>query len=205
MVVRIVPPWLTTTSVPSSGSCRRAGAPRGRAVGDLGLQLATAPAHRLAALPRGVLIAVPRDDLLVRQALPDTRVRLAQALVVRHVEAGERGQLARGVRRPLQVRGDDPVGLQGRQQPGRAAGLAHAGLGELDIRGALEAALHVPQRLAVAPRMTRRPRPAFLPVSDSGLPSAAGCPDPAVTAALRAARRRPPRPGPWRARRPCRG
>src|SRR5690606_14508113 len=54
----------------------------GGSVGDLGLQFAPAPADRLTALPRGVLVAVPGDDLVVRQALPDARVGLPQGLVV---------------------------------------------------------------------------------------------------------------------------
>ena len=85
MVVRMVPPWLTTTSVPLVGQL--VGVPQhhgGGAVGDLGLQLAAAAADRLTALPRGVLLAVTGDDLLVRQPLPDARVGLAQALVVGH-------------------------------------------------------------------------------------------------------------------------
>ena len=91
MVVRMVPPWLTTTSVPPSGSLSALRSHhRGRAVGDLGLQLAAAAAHRLAPLPRGVLLAETRDDLLVGQPLPGARVGLPQRLVVRDWQAGER-------------------------------------------------------------------------------------------------------------------
>ena len=83
MVVRIVPPWLTTTSVPSVGQLVRVPQHDGRGpVGDLGLQLAAAAPDRLPALPRQVLLAVPLDDLLVRQPLPVARVRLPQGLVV---------------------------------------------------------------------------------------------------------------------------
>lgn len=124
---------------------------RGCPVGDLGLQLAAAPADRLAALPRGVLVAVPLDDLLVRQPLPDTRVRLAERGVVGDGEAGDRRQLGGRGRRPPEVGGDDGVGLQRGEQPGGPAGLREALLGQLDVRGALEAALQVPRGLAVPP------------------------------------------------------
>lgn len=81
-------------------------------VGDLGLQLAAAPAHGLATLPRGVLLAVLLDDLLVGEPLPGTGIRLAQCGVVCDVEAGDRGELAGRGRRPPQVGGDDRVRLQ---------------------------------------------------------------------------------------------
>ena len=74
MVVRMVPPWLTTTSVPPARQLLDAALDdRRRPVGDLGLQLAAAAAHRLAPLPRGVLLAVALDDLLVGQPLPVAR------------------------------------------------------------------------------------------------------------------------------------
>ncbi len=124
---------------------------RGGPVGDLGLQLAAAPADRLAALPRGVLVAVPLDDLLVRQPLPDPRVRLTERCVVGDGEAGDRRQLGGRGRRPPEVGGDDGVGLQRGEQPGGPAGLRDTLLGQLDVRGALEAALQVPRGLAVPP------------------------------------------------------
>ncbi len=125
---------------------------RGGAVGDLGLQLATAAADRLTALPGGVLLAVAGDDVLVREALPDARVGLPEALVLGDVQAGEHGQLGGRVRGALEVGGDDRVGLEGGQQPGGPPGLGDTGLGEGDIGGALEAALHVPRGLAVPPQ-----------------------------------------------------
>ncbi|GFE16983.1 hypothetical protein Sgleb_50300 [Streptomyces glebosus] len=123
----------------------------GGPVGDLGLQLAAAAAHRLTALPGGVLLAVAREDLVVRQPLPGARVGLPQGLVMRDVEPGQRGQLTRRRRRPLEVGGDDGVRPEGGEQPGGAPRLGDARLGQLDVRGALEAALQIPGGLAVAP------------------------------------------------------
>ncbi len=124
---------------------------RGGSVRDLGLQLATAPADRLTTLPRGVLIAVLPDDLLVREALPGARIRLPQSGVVCDVETGDRSELVCRGRRPPQVGRDDRVRPQRCEQPGGAARLPDAGLGQLDVRGALETALQIPRRLTVPP------------------------------------------------------
>lgn len=124
---------------------------RGGPVGDLGLQLTAAAAHGLAALPGGVLLTVLPDDLLMGEALPGTRVGLAQPRVVCDFEAGDRGELGGGGRRPLQIGGDDRVRLQRGQQPGGPLGLPDSGVGERDVRGALEPALQIPCRLAVTP------------------------------------------------------
>lgn len=124
---------------------------RGGPVGDLGLQLTTTAAHGLTALPRGVLLAVLPDDLLVGQALPSTGVGLAQSRVVRDFEAGDRGELGSRGRRPLQIGGDDRIRPQRGEQPGGPLGLPDAGLGERDVRRALEPALQIPGCLAVTP------------------------------------------------------
>lgn len=124
---------------------------RGGPVGDLGLQLTAAAAHGLTALPCGVLLAVQLYDLLVGEALPGARVGLAQSRVVRYFEAGDRGELGGRGRRTLQIGGDDRSRFQRGEQPGGPLGLPDPGLGERDVRGALEPVLQIPCRLAVSP------------------------------------------------------
>lgn len=121
-------------------------------VGDLGLQFAPTAAHRLTALPGGVLLAVAGEDLVVRQPLPGPRVGLPQRRVVGDLQARQGGQLTGRGRRPLEVGGDDGVRAQAREQPGGPPRLGEAGLRQLDVRAALEAALQIPGRLAVPPQ-----------------------------------------------------
>lgn len=124
---------------------------RGGPVGDLGLQLAAAAPHGLAALPRGVLLAVLPDDLLMGEALPGTCVGLTQPRVMGDLQPGDRGELGGRGRRPSQIGGDDRVRLQRGEQPGGPVGLPDSGVGQLDVRGPLEPALQVPRRLTVSP------------------------------------------------------
>ncbi|MBB5933004.1 hypothetical protein FHS42_000022 [Streptomyces zagrosensis] len=120
-------------------------------VGDLCLQFSATAPYRLAALPRRVLLAEARDDFVVGEPLPFARVRLAQGRIVRDIVAGDGRQFGGGRGGPPQVGRDDRVRLERGQQSRRATGLSDAGLSQLNVRGALEAAFEIPRGLAVPP------------------------------------------------------
>ncbi len=124
---------------------------RHRAVRDLGRELAAAAPDGFALRPGRELLRVALADLRVGQPLPGTGIGLAQALVVLDVQAGHLGQLLGGTTGPREVGGDQQVRTQSGEQPGGPPRLQHALLGQLDVRGALEARFEVPGGLAVSP------------------------------------------------------
>src|SRR5690606_17255509 len=119
---------------------------------------------------------------------------------------GEGGELRGRGAGAAQVGGEDRVGAKRRQQPGGAARLVQPRRGELDVGGALEAALEVPRGLAVPPeddpavaalgrcgggrngRLRRHRAPSPPPRSEAGSESApASSPAPYPPAASRSA------------------
>ncbi len=152
-VARVVPPWVTTTRTSPAARRTRARADQARsAAPHLGPALPGASGGQVgAAAPGGVGRRVRGIDLGPAQPLPGTAMGLAQLGVVRRAEPGESQQRIGGRAGPHQVGADDRLWRQPGQQPSGPLGLLHAHLIELDVELALEPALGVPGRTAVAP------------------------------------------------------